>query len=101
MELNTTNKNDVNSNFSSDLNIFLENHLEGDTFTIDKIVNSVAACENRRTKQIINIHISKLPINIKENDIIKYINGTYVLEENETQNAKENIKSKFDALRKK
>ena len=102
MELNTENNNEnLISNFTQELNTFLENHIEGETFTIDKIENNIAVCENRRTKEFINIHISKLPNNIKENDIIKYSNGNYILEENETISAKENIKSKFDTLRKK
>lgn len=97
----TTNNSNLISDFSEELNTFLENHIDGETFTIDRIENNVAICENRNTKKFINIHISKLPENIKENDIIKYMNGQYILDNQETLDAKENIKSKFDKLRKK
>ena len=98
---NSNNNSNIISNFSSELSTFLETNIEGATFTIDKIENDVAVCENRENKKIINIHISKLPEDIKENDIIKYTNGQYILEEIETNSTKENIKDKFNKLRKK
>lgn len=95
------NNNNITSDFSNELNIFLENHHEGDLFTIDRIENETAICENRTTRQMVNIHLSKLPENIKENDIIKYTNGEYILETEEAKTLKEDIRSKFDSLRKK
>lgn len=102
MELNKdiNNNSNIISDFSNELNTFLENNIEGATFTIDKIEDEIAICENRNSKKMINIHLSKLPQNIKENDIIKYTNGKYILDEQETISVKENIKDKFSKLRK-
>lgn len=103
MELNKdiSNNSDIITDFSKELNSFLKNNIEGSTFTVDKIENEIATCENRTTREMINIHLSKLPKNIKENDIIKYTNGKYILENKETITAKQNIKDKFNSLRKK
>ena len=46
-------------------------------FVIDRIENDIAICENRLTREIIKIEISKLPKGIKEGNIIKYYNGIY------------------------
>lgn len=102
MELNKdiNNNSNIISDFSDELNTFLQNNVEGATFTIDHIEDEIAICENRDSKKMINIHLSKLPKNIKENDIIKYTNGEYILAESETLSAKENIKDKFNRLRK-
>lgn len=101
MELNNINNNsNIISDFSNELNTFLENHVEGSSFTISHIEGEIAICENRDSKKMINIHLSKLPQNVKENDIIKYINGKYVLDGQETILTKENIRDKFNKLRK-
>ena len=102
MELNTNNNSsNIISDFSNELNTFLETNIDGATFTIDRIEGEIAICENRENKKMINIHLSKLPKNIKENDIIKYTNNTYILEEQETSLAKQNIRDKFNRLKKK
>lgn len=102
MELNTNNNSsNIISNFSNELNTFLETNIDGATFTIDRIEGEIAICENRENKKMINIHLSKLPKNIKENDIIKYTNNIYILEEPETSSAKQNIRDKFNRLKKK
>lgn len=102
MELNTNNNSsNIISNFSNELNTFLETNIDGATFTIDRIEGEIAICENRKNKKMINIHLSKLPKNIKENDIIKYTNNIYILEEPETSSAKQNIRDKFNRLKKK
>lgn len=95
------NNSNIISEFSNELNTFLKNNIEGATFTIDKIENDIAVCENRETKEMINIHTSKLPENIKEKDIIKYINGEYIVDNELTNSTKENIQDKFNKLRKK
>lgn len=102
MELNKNinNKSNIISDFSNELTIFLKNNIEGAIFTIDKIEGEIAVCENRTTKEIINIHLSKLPENIKETDIIKYTNGKYVLDSQLTNFTKDNIKDKFNKLKK-
>ena len=101
MELNINNNHTEISTFSNELNSFLETNIEGATFSINRIEDKIAVCENRENKKMINIHLSKLPLNIKENDIIKYINGVYILSKQETNSTKENIKEKFNKLRKK
>lgn len=98
--LNNNSKTDIN-NFINELSEFLENNIDGDLFTVDKIENEVALLENRRTKKLINLSLALLPKNIKESDIIKYTDGKYILENNETEKAKERINNKFQSLLKK
>ena len=57
MELkqNQNNNTNITNEFSKELNNFLDNHHEGDLFTIDRIENDTAICENRNTKKIVNM----------------------------------------------
>ena len=104
MNLNNNLNDNCNSKiseFANELNTFLDNTLEGDLFTIDKIENDVAICENRRTRKLINLNLSVLPANIKESDIIKYISGKFVLDLEEKESAQKRINDKFNSLLKK
>lgn len=97
---NNTFSNDISS-FTDELNTFLENTLEGATFTVDKIEGEIATCENRQTRKMINLSLSLLPKNIHESDIIKFINGKFILDAEETMSSKKRINEKFNNLLKK
>ena len=66
--------------------------------TIDRFEGNMAVCEDRKTKEIINIDLSQLPEDVKEGSCLKFENGRYIHDiekENETYNR---IKQKMDNL---
>lgn len=67
-------------------------------FSIDRIEENIVILENRRTGESVQVEKSKLPFNIKEGDILKYISGKYMLDKDRTINEKERIKNKMDGL---
>ena len=97
--------NDSISDFTKDLNNFLENNnlsfKDGDCFTVDRFENDFAILENRKTGSLINVSINKLPSNINEGDILSFKNGNFVLDKDETIKLRNNIKSRFNKLKKK
>lgn len=67
-------------------------------FTVDRFEENFVVCENRETKQMVNIEISKLPKGVKEGDIIKFENNTYKKDDEETKKVKDRIQRKFKDL---
>lgn len=74
------------------------NFLMEEIFVIDRIENDIAICENRLTREIIKIEISKLPKGIKEGNIIKYYNGIYRIDFEEQKKIEEQISKLMDEL---
>lgn len=66
-------------------------------FTVDRIENDkvVLECEN---KDCVSLDIASLPKNIKEGDVLYFEEGSYFLDEAETEKRKENIKKLMDSL---
>lgn len=67
-------------------------------FTIDRIEGNIAVLENRETKEIVNVDISKLPQNINEGEILNKINGKYILGKDKTEEVSNRIKNKMNDL---
>lgn len=67
-------------------------------FTIDRIEDNIAVLENRETKEIVNVDISKLPQNINEGEILNKINGKYILDKDKTEEVSNRIKNKMNNL---
>lgn len=65
---------------------------------VDRFEVNFAVCEDRQTKEIINIEISKLPENVKEGDIIIISNDEYVIDYEERNRIEERIKNKVQNL---
>ena len=97
--------NDSISDFTKDLNNFLENNnlsfKDGDCFTVDRFENDFVVLENRKTRKLVNIAINKLPSNLKEGDILSYKNGHFLLDNNKTNKLQNDIQSRFNNLKKK
>lgn len=74
----------------------MENEVK--TYTIDRFEENIAVCEDRSTKEIINIDKKELPNNINEGDIIEYRNGNYYKNEESQKNIEDRIKKKMDDL---
>ncbi len=69
-----------------------------DILVIDRIEGEYAICENRHTKEIININLQKLPKGIKEGTVLRCNNGKYEINIEEQKNIENRIKQKMDNL---
>lgn len=67
-------------------------------FSIDRFEENIAVLENRDSGEILNIELENLPEGIKEGDILKCINGKYVLDKEKTEEEAESIKEQMDSL---
>lgn len=97
LEIDDNNKKNNNSEeFFSELNNYIQK--TETTFSVDRFEGDFAVCENRKTGKMITIHKSDLPENIKEGSILKYENGTYILDIESTKKEQEEIKNLVDNL---
>lgn len=77
----------------------LANKLDAiEEYTIDRFEGDFAVCENRKTREMINIERIKLPSNVYEGSIIKYVNGRYFLDKESTKNIEKVIEEKMKGL---
>ena len=76
--------------------IRMENEIK--SYTIDRFEENIAVCEDRDTKEMINIDISELPEGSKEGTILSYKDGKFYKAEEEQQEIEERIKRKMDDL---
>lgn len=67
-------------------------------YTVDRLEEGYAVCEDRKTKEIVNIEISKLPDGIKDGTILKYENGKYFLAPEEEKEISDRIQQKMNDL---
>ena len=95
--LEHNNSNNFSNNFIDSFIKELQNYLSNcfspdlnktDLYTIDRFEgdNEVfAVCENRRTGKMVDIPISQVSPNAVEDDIIRYKDGIYVVDENQNR----------------
>ena len=62
-----------------------------DSFAIDRFEGKFAICENLKTKEMVNIDISKLPHNAKESDVITLKDNVFYLDNRKTDLRKDYI----------
>ena len=67
-------------------------------FTIDRIEDDIAVCENRETNEMINIKVKDLPEGAKEGAILTYKEGRFFLNKDKEQEVSQRIKEKMDNL---
>ena len=66
--------------------------------TIDRFENDIAVCENRQTKEMINVKAEELPEGAREGNILIRKEGKFVLNQGKEQEISERIKEKMDNL---
>lgn len=66
--------------------------------TIDRIEENIAVCEDRETRVMFNIDISKLPENVKEGDVIRYENNEFKLDTQAQEEIEDRIQEKTKNL---
>ncbi len=64
-------------------------------FCIDRFEGNLAVCEDRNTREMLNIEKDNLPENVQEGDVLKYKNGKYILDEEIKKEIEERIKNKL------
>ena len=70
-------------------------------YIVDRIENNIAVLENKETNEIINIDISLLPANLKEGNVLRYENNTYILDNDEEEKRRQLLLEKFNKLKNK
>ena len=74
----------------------MENEIK--TYTVDRFEGNIAVCEDRDTKETINIEREDLPEEIKEGSILEYRNGKFYIDEKSQTEIEDRIKKKMDDL---
>lgn len=79
--------------------IELANKLDAiEEFTVDRFEGDIVVLEDKKDNNMINVKKEDLPLDIKEGDVLKKINGKYFVDKNLTQETSERIKNKMDDL---
>lgn len=98
LEINTNKKNSSSesNNFSSELTNYINK--TNSSFSIDRFEGEFAVCENRETGDFVNIPKSELPANCKPGSILKFENGKYILDIEETKKEQDTVKNMVSNL---
>ena len=65
-----------------------------ETYVVDRFEGMYAVCENRDTKEMLNIEKLKLPSNLHEGDVLTYKDNTFTLDESKKEEIEDRIKAK-------
>ena len=68
-------------------------------FSVDRIVEDYAVLENRTNGRMIDVPISKLPDNTREQVILRFENNTFSVDFEATEKARAEIRALRDRLR--
>lgn len=85
-------------NFMKEIESRLKNMQEEKEYTIDRFEGDLAVCEDRKTKEMINIKRKDLPEDSREGSILKLKNGKFELDLEEEEKVEKRIKEKMDNL---
>lgn len=85
-------------NFMKEIESRLKNMQEEKVYTIDRFEGDLAVCEDRETKEMINIKRKDLPEDSREGSILKLKNGKFELYLEEEEKVEKRIKEKMDNL---
>ncbi len=92
-------KGDYTNTITEDVELELAKKLDAvQEFSVDRIEGDILVLENRQSGEIINLEKSNLSFEIQEGDILKYVNGRYILDKEKTKNEAESIKNLMDDL---
>ncbi len=96
--ISSNSSNNFLENFINELKNYL-NKNSNPMYTLDRFEGDFAVLENRNTKQMTDIPISNIPSKAKEGDILKFSNGSYVVDYEETRAVSDKIREKMDNLK--
>lgn len=66
-------------------------------YIVDRIEENIAVCEDEN-KKMLDIEIDKLPIGVKEGDIIKQLKGKYIIDKETRKEKEKKIQKRMDNL---
>ena len=69
-------------------------------YAVDKIDNGVVLLENIKDNSKVEVSLDKLPLDVKETDILVYKNNKYEKDDNEKEERLRLIEEKMNKLRK-
>ncbi|MCI8411111.1 MAG: DUF3006 domain-containing protein [Clostridia bacterium] len=67
-------------------------------FTVDRFEGDIVVLEDRKTGNMINVNKDEVPDIAREGEILKRINGKYMVNKEKTQEVSDRIKNKMDDL---
>ena len=67
-------------------------------YSVDRFEGDFAILENRKTEKISNVKINKLPNDVKEGSILRYIDGIYTIDKELTDTITKNLQNQFNPL---
>ena len=67
-------------------------------FSVDRLEENEIVLENRKDKSTVILNRKELPKELQEGDIVKRINGKYILDTSKTISERERIKDKMNNL---
>ena len=70
-------------------------------YIVDRIEENLVILESINIKRTEEIEIDKFPKNIKEGDIVDYIDNKYIINKEKTIETKNNIRNRFNRLKNK
>ena len=70
-------------------------------YIVDRIEENLVILESRTIRRMEEIEIDKFPKNIKEGDIVDYIDNKYIINKEKTIETKNNIRNRFNRLKNK
>lgn len=69
-------------------------------YTVDRIENNKVILEDRKNNVFFDVSIDLFNYKVEEGDIVELVNNLYVKNNELTNNIKENIRLRFDKLKK-
>ena len=91
----TEEKNNCIQEFINTIKLKLEKEK---ILVVDRFEEDFAVCEDRSSKKIKNIEISKLPEQVKEGDILRFKNNKYEIDEEKRKEIEKRINDKMKNL---
>ena len=85
-------------NFMKEIESRFKSMQEEKIYTIDRFEGDLAVCEDRETKEMINIKRKDLPEDSREGSILKLKNGKFELDLEEEEKIEKRIKEKMNNL---
>ena len=68
-------------------------------YSVDEIIDDIIKLENLETREIVYLNKDELDLNIKENDILIYENGTYQLDYKTKEERIKFLREKLERLK--
>ena len=69
-------------------------------YSVDRVVNGIAVCQNLDNSLIFEIDIEDIGFDVKDGDIISYVDGKYILNNELKEDRLKTIKDKFEQVKK-